>query len=207
MENEQHSAPRRADSATSPADSLREVVQRVIDAADEQTVTLRRIFEAFGDASFAPILLLPALAVATPLSGIPFFSSVMGVLICVISLQMLARRRDLWLPDWALRRSVSGQTVQTAFTKLLPLAHWVDQRTNRRLRYVVRRPFIVVPQLICAASGAVMPILEFVPFSSSIMGFGIAALALGMLAKDGIVILLGLVPYAVIFAMVRTAVA
>ena len=52
-----------------------------------------------------------------------------------------------------------------------------------------------------------MPLLEFVPFSSSIMGVGVALLALGILTRDGIVILLGLVPYGVVGWLITSAVA
>jgi hypothetical protein len=41
-----------------------------------------------------------------------------------------------------------------------------------------------------------MPFLEFVPFSSSALGAGVALLAIGMLSRDGVITLLALLPYA-----------
>ena len=76
----------------SPA-SLPEIIDRVLEAAEAETTDIRTILASFGRASFTPVLLLPAIAVATPLSGIPFFSSLMGVLIVLVAAQMLARRR------------------------------------------------------------------------------------------------------------------
>ena len=178
----------------SPA-SLPEIIDRVLEAAEAETTDIRTILASFGRASFTPVLLLPAIAVATPLSGIPFFSSLMGVLIVLVAAQMLARRRFLWLPDWILRRQVAGHVLANAFTRIRPVAVWLDRRTAQRVRIFFHRPLIFIPQLICLVSGLIMPFLEFIPFSSSVVGVGVAVLTLGMLARDGVIVLIGLLPY------------
>ncbi|MEL7211347.1 MAG: exopolysaccharide biosynthesis protein [Pseudomonadota bacterium] len=170
-----------------------------------ERVTVDAVIKEVGGAGFAPILLLPALAVATPLSGIPLFSSLMGLVICLVAIQMVAQRRHLWLPGWILRQELKGRIVASAFGYLRPVATWLDQRTNRRLRLIVRPPLIAVPQILCVLSGAMMPLLEFVPFSSSVMGIGVAILALGMLSRDGLVVLLGLVPYGIVGWLITLA--
>ena len=185
--------------------SLSAIIDQVMNVAQSERVSLREVLERIGDASFAPILLLPAVAVATPLSGIPMFSSLMGIVICLVSMQMLVRKRHIWLPDWVLRRQVRGHVVQRAFKSAYPVANWLDARTYSRLRVFVHRPFVFVPQLLCVLSGAVMPLLEFVPFTSSVMGVGVALLALGMLTRDGVVVLLGMIPYAVVGSLISTA--
>lgn len=178
--------------------TLPEIIDRIIAAAEPETVSLRRLVESFGRASFTPVLLLPALAVATPLSGIPLFSSLMGVMIALVAVQMLLRRRHLWLPDWILRREISGARVRSAFERLKPVGAWIDRRTTQRFKVITRRPLIFIPQLICVLSGVLMPPLEFVPFSSSVVGIGVAFLALGMLTRDGVVTLIALLPYGLV---------
>ncbi len=192
-------------SAEASLTSLSAVIGQVILVAQSERVSLRKVIEQVGDVSFAPILLLPAVAVATPLSGIPLFSSLMGIVICLVSVQMLVRKQHLWLPDWVLRRELKGETVCRAFQALYPVARWVDARTDRRLRVFLHRPFVYVPQILCVMSGALMPVLEFVPFSSSVLGVGVALLALGMLTRDGILLLVGLIPYGVVGWLIATA--
>ena len=175
--------------------SLPQIVDRVIDAADGETVSLDTVVQSVGRAGFTPLLLVPALAVASPLSGIPLFSSLMGFIIVLVSAQMLLRRKHLWLPGWVLRREVKGERVRTAFGKVRPFMDWIDRHTQQRLSIFVHRPLIYIPQLLCLASGLLMPVLEFVPFSSSIMGVGVVFLALGMVTRDGLLALLALIPY------------
>jgi hypothetical protein len=185
------------DKDQSPA-TLPEIIDRVLDAAQAEVVDLEAIIKSFGRASFTPILLLPALAVATPLSGIPLFSSLMGIIISLVSAQMLLRRRYLWLPRWVLVRKVKGDAVRRAFMRIRPAAVWIERRTAQRLRAFMHRPLIYIPQSLCLLSGMMMPPLEFVPFSSSVLGVGVAFLALGMLTRDGVVTMIALLPYGIV---------
>lgn len=198
--------PRRTAKIVSPAPTLVEIIDQVVHAAAAKSVSIREILRAIGGAGFAAILLMPALAVTTPLSGIPMLSTVMGVIIFLVALQMLTGRENLWLPQWILNRQVNGDIVARAFNYLRRPAAWLDDRTDRRLVLFARRPLVSFPQLICLCGGAVMPLLEFVPFSSSIVGLSVALFALGMLARDGMIILLGFLPLGITLALLTTAV-
>lgn len=171
------------------------IVDRIIETAHQEDVTVDDIVHAFGRASFAPVLLIPAIAVVSPLSGIPLFSSFMGLLIFLISVQMLLRREQLWLPGWLLRRRTNSARVRTVFLKLRPMCVWLDAHTYSRLVAFVHRPLIFIPQTLCVISGLVMPFLEFVPFSASFVGAAVTLLAFGMLARDGLFVMLGVTLY------------
>lgn len=182
--------------------ALPEIIDRVLAVCDVDRVTIDDLVTSVGRGGFAALLLLPALAVATPLSGIPLFSSLMGIVIALVAVQMLLRRRYLWLPAWILQRTVDADKVARAFTRIRPAMVWIEDRTRQRFRAFVQFPFVFVPQVLCFMSGAIMPVLEFVPFSSSVLGIGVALLTLGMLTRDGIVAILALVPYLGVGALV-----
>jgi len=171
------------------------IVDRIVAATDKEQVGIDDLVQAIGHASFAPVLLIPAIAVATPLSGIPMFSALMGVLIFLVSLQMLLRRDQLWLPKWLLNRKTNSARVRLVFERLRPAMAWLDAHTYSRLTAFVHRPLIFIPQTLCVLSGLLMPFLEFVPFSSSLVGAAVALLAFGMLARDGLFVILGLALY------------
>lgn len=177
------------------APSLPQIVERVIAAAGRDEVTLGDLVTAFGRASFTPLLLVPSLAVVTPLSGIPLFSSLCGILIFLVSIQMLLRRRHVWLPRWIMERRVAGKRVRQTFAAMRGPAGWLDRHTHKRLTIFMHRPFIFVPQLVCVLSGLAMPFLELVPFSSSVLGAGVFLLALAMLTRDGLLAAVATLPY------------
>lgn len=185
---------------------LPDIIDRVIAACDGETVVLGDIVTSVGRAGFAALLLVPAVAVATPLSGIPLFSALMGTVIALVAGQMLLRRRHVWLPGWVTRREVNAGRVRTAFSTLRPWMEWIEAHTKQRFTALVNAPFNLVTQGLCFVSGAMMPLLEFIPFSSSIAGIGVVFLTLGMLTRDGVVALLALVPYAGVAALIMQVV-
>jgi hypothetical protein len=170
--------------------SLSEVLERVESVIDAEDLTFGDLITAVGRASFVPVLIVPALAVVSPLSGIPLFSSLCGMLIAIVSFQMLIRRDHLWLPRWITSRSIAAGRVQSAMKYLQPAANWLDARTRRRLAALVRPPFVSILQLCCLLCGAVMPLLEIVPFTSTILGAAVTLFALAMLVKDGLLAVL-----------------
>ncbi|MER5171923.1 exopolysaccharide biosynthesis protein [Thioclava sp. GXIMD2076] len=169
-------------------------IVRTIDSRAQGVDRLRieDILGSLGGASFVPVLLVPALFVVSPLSGIPLFSSACGILIALISAQMLLGRRHLWLPGLLTNRHIAGDKLRKATDKLQGVARWMDSHTRERLRFFTHRPFRWVTQAACLLCGAAMPFLELVPFSSSILGVAVTLLALSLLVRDGLIALIGL---------------
>jgi len=175
--------------------TLAKLIDEIVAQVPNDGVQVGDLIEAVGQAGFTALLLIFSIIIVTPLSGIPLFSSVMGIIIFLVATQALFRRQHLWLPRWILRRGASTERVKTALAHVRPAMAWLDRHTAERLTIFVHRPVIFVPQILCAASGLVMPLFELVPFSSTLLGLSVALLSLGMLARDGCFILLGFVPY------------
>lgn len=168
-------------------DEISDIMRR-----NQGAVTVARLTEELGHNSLAAVLAVPALAVASPLSGVPLFSSACGVLICLVSGQMLLGRPHLWLPDWLGRRKIRGGKANKALSAMRGIADWLDRHSAERLTVVLSQPFVSVIRLICLLCGALMPALEIVPFTSSILGAAVGLLAVSMLTRDGLIAVLTL---------------
>ncbi len=171
---------------------VRGIVDRIHDVADRDTVHMHDMVSAFGRSSFLPMMMLPALLVLSPLSGIPFFSTFCGLTITVISAQFLTQRDHLWLPDVLMRQKIQGEKARNAAQKLRKVANWLDDHARDRFKVLVSRPFRPWLGTLCLICGLCMPFLEFVPFSSSILGAAVLCFCTAMLADDGLFVLLGL---------------
>lgn len=171
---------------------ITDLLGRVRQIADGDRVSVAAITTALGRDSLPPNLMIPALAVVSPLSGVPLFSSICGLLIALISAQMLMGRDRVWLPGFLMRRQVSGARLRNALDWMRRPAAFLDRVTEVRLTPLVRRPMRWVTELICLCCGLAMPFLELVPFTSSLMGVVVSLLAFGMLARDGAFALLGI---------------
>lgn len=172
--------------------SITDLIDRVSTASDGDQTSVAQIVSALGATSFLPNMMIPALAVVSPLSGVPLFSSICGLTIALVAIQMLFQRDHIWLPDFMMRKHLETRRVQKATNWMRKPAGFLDRITKERLSLLVRRPFLWVTQAICLICGLVMPFLELVPFTSSLMGVVVCLFAFGMLARDGLFTLLGL---------------
>ena len=170
---------------------VRDTIERLENLGNEDTITLGMMIEAFGPTSFVPALMVPAILVVSPLSGIPLFSTICGLSIALIALQMVFARRFVWLPGVLLKRRVHRARLQSALHRMHGLADRLDRIARDRFRVLVYPPGNRLPQAMCVVSGGSMPLLELVPFSSSILGMAVLSCSVAFIARDGLFVFLG----------------
>jgi hypothetical protein len=185
------------DAQTTTAHPLTDVISKIRSVADQPHVTVDEIVDAAGQAGVLPLIFVPALIAATPLSGIPGVSMMCGLMIALFSAEMLLGLNKLYLPGKLKRKTIDGEKLDHAMRQILPMMEWIERHTGQRLSFLFHRPMTWVPQLICLMTGLAMLFLEFIPFSGSIAAIGVCLLVMAMLTKDGLVFLLALLPYAV----------
>ncbi|MEX5728225.1 hypothetical protein Ga0609869_001578 [Rhodovulum iodosum] len=171
------------------------VLEEVAAVARDDVVSIRALFEALGTASYAPLMMAPALAVVSPLSGIPGFSSLCGITISIFAAQMAVRRRHVWAPRWLMQRRIRARQVRHAVDWLRRPAAWLERIARPRLAALVTPPLLRLLQVLCLVAGLAMPFLELVPFSSSLLGASVVMLSVAMLTKDGLLALAGMAPF------------
>jgi len=178
-----------------PIASLTQVLDRAAREATRTRVSMGQLAQAFGRAGCLPLMMLPAALVVSPLSGIPLFSSLCGITIFLIALQLLVGRDCVWLPGWLMQREISGARLQKGLARIRPFAGWLDRHAHRRLGLLFYRPVWYLLPVICAFAGGAMPFLELLPFTSSFLGMTVVLLSLAMLARDGLWVLVAMVPF------------
>ncbi|WP_407352783.1 exopolysaccharide biosynthesis protein [Luteimonas sp. R10] len=171
---------------------LEELLERLAGSARQAGhVSVAEMLAAAGQRSFGPLLLVPGLIVLSPLSGVPGLPSAVAVLVLLVAVQLLCRRRHVWLPQWTLRRSVSARLLQRAVRVLRPVARVVDRLTRPRLRMLAdaEGPALYPIALLCILIALTMPPLELVPFANSIAGAALTAFGLALITRDGLLAL------------------
>lgn len=174
-----------------------EIVDEIDTLARNHTLDLRNIVALFGPQSFIAIILVPALIVVSPLSGIPFLPSICGLLIAVVASQMLIGRPYVWLPQSFLDKSIDGERAHKAIERIRGVIDWLDSHARGRLRWMVAMPFVKLPQALCISCGLAMPFLELLPFSSSILGLAVVSFCTAFLTRDGLFVVIGMVSMAI----------
>ncbi|MEY8842602.1 exopolysaccharide biosynthesis protein [Cribrihabitans sp. XS_ASV171] len=166
------------------------------DGDEDGEIAVGDVVHILGSRSHYALLLAVSATCATPLSGIPGVSVVCGLLIALIAAERIfLRHRDVYLPGKLSRRAISAEKAQGTIKKIRPYIDWVDRHTRKRFSGLFKAPMIYVPLTICMISGAAMPFLEFIPFTSSIVASGVLLISVGLVTRDGIFAVLSIIPY------------
>jgi hypothetical protein len=181
------------------------LIEKVESAADRNgDCSIGDLVQEIGDDALASLMLFPALIMISPASGIPGLSTACATVVVLASIQLAIGRRTLWLPGILTRRRIARSKLDKAASWLEKPARFLDRVTSRRLAFLASRPLSIAPTLLCALIALCVPFLELVPFSASVAGAAIAFIALGLVARDGVLILLGLLATAGAAALVLT---
>jgi hypothetical protein len=171
--------------------TLTEVVERITSAGDhDDRISVAEILESVGQRSFGPVLLVPALIVLSPISGIPGVPTMGAVAIFLVAGQLLIGRDHVWMPQFMRRRSVSRERMGKAGRFLMPLARFVDKLVRPRLASLTRRPFDRVIAATCVLIALLMPPLEAIPFANVVTSAAVTAFGLALVAQDGLLAIL-----------------
>ncbi|MCG7598761.1 exopolysaccharide biosynthesis protein [Halomonas sp. McH1-25] len=161
---------------------------------EARQVSLEMIVEAVGSRSFGPLLLVAGLITLAPLIGdIPGVPTIMGILVLLVSGQLLVGRRHFWLPKWLLGRSVeSGKFTRGIYWVRRP-ARVIDKLLKPRLVMLVHGAGLYAVAATCCLIALAMPLMEVVPFSANGAGAALTLFGLALIARDGLLVLIGFV--------------
>ncbi|WP_176083562.1 exopolysaccharide biosynthesis protein [Martelella sp. HB161492] len=181
--------------------SLTGIAERALAEIDGETVMIGDFIRIFGRTAFTPLILLAAIVLITPISGIPGLSTLCGAVIVLVAAQSLFGFERVWLPRWIRQRRLSTRGLRKSLEMTLPFTRFLDRHSRRRMTFLFRRPFVFIPPLACILFGMLMPLMELIPFSSTFLGISIALLAFSLLSRDGLFTLFACLPVcAAVFA-------
>jgi len=213
-----HEQTHESDSSPRDAISLNMLLAHLRDLCDQHPdgdcdsdddachVSVGSIIHVVGDRSFAPLLMLVGMLLVSPLSGVPTFPSMVAGIVLLVTLQMLYGRRHFWLPARLLKVQVPCDKLDTALTWLQRPARFIDRITRQRLVVLVRGPSIYLIALICLVIACLLPLMELILFSSSLAGAVLVVFGVALVARDGLLALLGFSATAVTIVLTLGAV-
>lgn len=162
-------------------------------AATHREVCIRDALDDFGQRSFGPFILLPAMLEITPIGGIPGMPTLLATIVAITAFQLLLGRDHVWMPEILQRRAVSGKSLHKAVGKLRGIAQWLDNHSAGRLEAMTEGIWLRMVGLVIVLLCGTVPPLEFLPFASSLPMLAIAVLGLALTVRDGALVLASLV--------------
>lgn len=162
------------------------LVQLGQDAESDQ-VSLEWILKQLHERAFGLFLLILALPCCIPfLYGIP---QIVSLPLMFVSVQILLGRRVPWLPEKLAARTVSAEGLRSLSNRAGPWLRRIENLSRPRLSVLTN------PPLDCIVGGALVlfsaSILVPLPGTNTVPGFAVVIVAMGLLQRDGILVILG----------------
>jgi hypothetical protein len=201
------SVPTQTADAGSPR--LSDQLERWLTSDGEKT--LGSLVHAFGDKSFAIllVLLLGVPALPLPTGGV---THVFELIAALIALELIAGRHEVWLPHRWRGLELAGERQQRFITALMKLIRRLERYSRPRLRFIFRQRFTDVLFGLLAIGGTIAAFVA-PPFSGldTLPALSVVVLSLAVLLEDALValaaIVLGLIGVALEIALGAAAIA
>ncbi len=170
---------------------LTDLLNALVENTNGDKATVGELLDAFGQRTFGPLLLIPAIIAVAPTGAIPGMSIITGTIIFLVSIQMLIGREHIWLPERITSFSFSREKLKASVDKVLPWAKWLEQYVGRRWTVLATSPANYLIAATCAVLALTMYPLALVPFAVAVPGLAVALFALGLTLTDGALICAG----------------
>ncbi|ARO15137.1 exopolysaccharide synthesis, ExoD [Ketogulonicigenium robustum] len=188
--------------------SLAQVLRSIADGSQDERISIRMLLEAMDGRAFGALLLLFALPNVLPAP--PGTSGILGLPLIFLTLQMMLGR-DPWLPKVIADRSMPRTGFVSLVDRINPWLDRAEKLTAPRLQSLMndRTEQIIGGFCLILAIVLVLPI----PLGNMMPSFAICLIALGLLARDGLWVLAGLltgvaslvIVSGVVYALIKAA--
>jgi hypothetical protein len=187
---------------SAPAANHRKVSQIISElaASSKPYVRLADLLAVLDERAFGVLMLILSLPNAVGLGAIPGLSTVFGVPQIFVALQMIVGAHRPWLPDFVLQRSITMKDFRSMVEKAEPHLQRIEKLLRPRLA-------VMSSTLVERLLGLVLLLLSIIvalpiPFANQPPAVAQGLIALGLIERDGVVVLIG-----VGVAMIATAIA
>lgn len=162
-------------------------LDHLVEQAEGEDVSLDWILAQLHERAFGLFLLILALPCCIPfLYGIP---QIVALPLMFVSVQILLGRRVPWLPGRLGARRVSTGGLRSLAARAGPWLRRVGAISRPRLGALTRPPVERIVGLVLVLFSA--SILVPLPGTNTVPGFAVVLVAMGLLQRDGLLVILG----------------
>ncbi|MEM0899750.1 MAG: exopolysaccharide biosynthesis protein [Pseudomonadota bacterium] len=160
-------------------------------AAKAQTgthITLGDLSDALGERAYGLMLLILSLPCCLPFVYI--LPQIVALPMAVLAWQMAVGRRAPWLPEKLRNREIEIETMLGVVARAKRYGGWLEKLAHPRFAGVTGRlgSRIVGALMVVPALSVLVPL----PLTNTVPGFGIALASVGLIERDGLFTIAGL---------------
>ena len=164
-----------------------------IGAKDDPRLYLGELVNAFGERGLGAMMLFFGL-LNIIVGAVPGSTTILGIPLLLVSMQLVFRGDQLWLPKWALKRSIDRATYGRAVTRALPVLRKVERLTRPRLSIMTSD----VSEVLIGVVSCLLCIILILPIwgGNLVPALIVATFGFGLMQRDGVLVLVGWLMFA-----------
>jgi len=157
-------------------------------ARPDPDLTLGELIHAFGERGIGALMLFLGLLSAL-IGAVPGTTTVIGAPLLVITIQLVFRREELWMPAWALKKSFDRTRYRQAVGRIMKPLRMIERLSKPRLSILTGETSEVLIGIVCT----ILILILMLPliFANLIPSLIIAAFGFGLTQRDGVAVLIG----------------
>ena len=166
---------------------ISERLAKLAEEAPEEAVSLNWILSQLHERAFGLFLLVLALPCCIPfLYGVP---QIVAFPLMFISTQILIGRASPWLPERLGNRTVAKVSLSNLAERASSLLGRIEALSHPRLIALTRAPLdrLVGLSLVLFSASILVPL----PATNTVPGLAVVVVSMGLLQRDGILVVLG----------------
>lgn len=180
------------DSGNENQNSLTDLLESVSTNVKSDPVDIGDLVHACSYHGFGALLLIPAGLTILPTGAIPGVPAVCGILMALISIQIVAGCEEPWVPKRLKIFSLSKKKLKKSIEHSKAYTEKIDYFLDSRLEFLTTSISQRIVGFITFFLSLLIVVIGFIPFVPTLLAMPILFFALGYSVNDGLLIAIGL---------------
>ena len=171
---------------------LSEILASLAEDTSRERVSVADIFQAMGDRAFGALILIFALPNVIP--SPPGTSALTGAPLVFLSAQLMLGQSP-WLPKIIANRSIVRSDFSAVVSRVSPWLARGERMLRPRLGFLIHPPAEYLTGFLCLILSIILMLP--IPLGNILPAIAICLFSFGILERDGLCVLLGMVMFAI----------
>ncbi len=168
-----------------------DLLEIVVSENTNDTITVGEIKNSLHERGFGVIMAIASLPLCLPIPVPPGYTTFFAIPLFIFAAQMIWGMDAPWLPKWLAKKEIKRASLARMVEQANPWLRRIEKLLRPRLNYISIRSWeriIGIFAFVFTISIAIpLPLTNFPP------GWGILIMSLGLLSKDGLTVIIGMI--------------
>lgn len=169
--------------------SIKNGLKKLSEIKDEK-ISTQNVINKLGQNAAQIIIIIFCSPTALPTPALPILTQILSAIVILTLAQLIIRKKQIWLPEKLREKELSNDLVTNSANKLLQYHKKIEKFIKPRIRFLSIAPFNLTIYLLCGFFSIVVALP--IPFSNTVPSIAIIIIMLGMIERDGIIIITGI---------------